>query len=618
MCGIFGILNLNGASVDLSLISQAANVQRHRGPDDEGYLLINTRTGSAIACAGQETDPRLTLPPLNNLRSEYFDLAFAFRRLSIQDLSPSGHQPMKSPDGRYWIVFNGEIYNYLELRTELLSRGAQFHTNSDTEVLLAAYQIWGESCLDRLNGMFAFAIWDMSTKTMFLARDRFGEKPLHYVYIPGRLFAFASEMKALWAAGVIEKEIHEETLALYKYYNQLDCGSQTFYRGIQRLPQAHCLRLASDELRKRRYWDIDPRATNEGGTDSEYAEKFRELFNDSIRLRLQAEVPVGASLSGGLDSSAIVFAMERLRQKDEAPKTFSARFDDPASDEGKWIELVTRAARVDAYSVWPSGEGLFDELSRVFWHQEEPFSSTSVYAQWSVMRLANQRGVTVLLDGQGADETLAGYHSYFEVIADDFMKSMNLSSYVTWRNECRRLHGVLPGSPQRVLIQSMPRSFKDALKSVRQKIAGGMVIQPLSPTYPAEFKEVSGLRKLLWWNTTRQGLAELLRYADRNSMAHSREVRMPFLDHRLVEFVFTLPEACLHRQGWTKWILREAIRGTVPEAIRQRVDKLGYMPPQDRWLGRRVWEDIMIEQLGRFEAAPGPSAQDSIETMKVS
>ena len=597
MCGIFGILNLNGAALDVSLTLQAAHAQRHRGPDDEGYLLINTATNSAIACSGPDTDPHLALPPLNSFRSESFDLAFGFRRLSIQDLSPSGHQPMARPDGRHWIVFNGEIYNYLELRSELISLGAKFYTNSDTEVLLAAYQTWGEACLDRLNGMFAFAIWDTVTKTMFLARDRFGEKPLHYVYVPGRFFAFASEMKALWAGGVIEKEIDEETLALYEYYNQLDCGEQTFYRGILRLQQAHCLRLTPEGLHKRRYWDIDPRVVNERDTESSYIEKFRELFNDSVQLRLRAEVPVGTSLSGGLDSSAIVFAMAELLQDHSAPKTFSARFDEPASDEGKWINLVTGATRVDAHDVWPTGEALFEELSHVFHHQEEPFSSTSVYAQWCVMRLAKEHGVTVLLDGQGADETLAGYHSYFDVIADDLLKSMNLSTYLTWVNECRRLHGVVPGSLQRILIQSMPRRVKDAVKSVRQQIAGEVVNRPLSPTYPAEFKEVSGLRKLLWWNTTRQGLPELLRYADRNSMAHSREVRMPFLDHRLVEFVFTLPESYLHRQGWTKWILREAIKGTVPEAIRLRVDKMGYMPPQQSWLGPRAWEGLMVEQL---------------------
>ncbi len=606
MCGIFGILNLNGEPLDVSLVSQATNTQRHRGPDDEGYVLLNTQTGRATSCGGPDTDPRLTLPLINTFEGEPIDLAFGFRRLSIQDLSPLGHQPMQSPDGRHWIVFNGEIYNFLELRAELISLGRRFHTNSDTEVLLAAYETWGESCLDRLNGMFVFAIWDTSTKTMFLARDRFGEKPLHYVYLPGRLFAFASEMKALWAARVVQREIDEETHDLYKYYNQLDCGEQTFYRDILRLPQAHCLRLSPAGLQKRRYWDLDPRLIDENRSDCWYTEKFRELFSDSIRLRLQAEVPVGASLSGGLDSSAIVFTMAQHLSEREAAKTFSARFDDPASDEGKWIDLVIGAARVDAHNVWPTGEGLFEDLSQLFWHQEEPFSSSSVYAQWSVMRLAKQRGVTVLLDGQGADETLAGYHSYFDVIADDLMKSLNLNSYRNWRKQCLELHGVAPGSPKRILIQSMPRTVKDVFKSVRQRMSGQGDIQPIRPEYPVEFKKVSGLRKLLWWNTTRQGLAELLRYADRNSMAFNREVRMPFLDHRLVEFVFTLPDACLHRHGWTKWILREAIKGTVPEPIRQRVDKLGYMPPQRRWLGRMVWEDIMLKHLGGSPAKPGP------------
>lgn len=609
MCGIVGIFNLNGASLDPAHILYAANAQRHRGPDDEGYLLINTRSGLTVACGGPDTDPRLALPPLNRFGNEHFDLAFGFRRLSIQDLSPSGHQPMNSPNGRHWIVFNGEIYNYLELRSELLSLGRHFHTASDTEVLLAAYQEWGESCLDRLNGMFAFAIWDTLTRSLFLARDRFGEKPLHYVHVPGQLFAFASEMKALWAGGVVEQTVNEETLALYKYYNQIDSGEQTFYRGILRLPQAHSLRLTAEGLHKRRYWDIDPRVRDETRTDSWYTERFRELFTESVKLRLRADVPVGGSLSGGLDSSAVVFVMGSLLQKGGVQKTFSARFDEPAWDEGKWIKLVTGATRVDAHDVWPTGKGFFDELAQVFWHQEEPFSSTSIYAQWSVMRLAKQYGVTVLLDGQGADEMLAGYHDYFDVMADDLLKSLNLTAYLNWRSECRKLHGVLPGSLKRILIQSTPRSLKNAVKSVRQKIAGVPPVQPLVPTYPAEFRDVSGLRKLLWWNTTRQGLVELLRYADRNSMAHSREVRMPFLDHRLVEFVFTLPERCLHRQGWTKWILREAFRGIVPEPITQRVDKLSYMPPQHRWLGPRVWEDIMLEQLAAGGAA-APAASE--------
>lgn len=603
MCGIVGIFNLDGASVKPERISGAAVSLRHRGPDDEGYLLVDTRTGANVSCGGFETDTRLELPAINEFKDQSFNLAFGFRRLSIQDLSPAGHQPMHSADGRLWTIFNGEIYNYPELRNELIAYGHHFHTGTDTEVILAAYQQWGESCLEHFNGMFALVIWDSVAKNIFAARDRFGEKPFHYVYVPGIVFAFASEMKALWAAGVVERKVHEETLSLYKLYNQVDSGEQTFYQDILRLPQAHYLMVNADgRLSKRRYWDIDPRVRIDGKSDAWYAEQFRQHLTESIRIRLRADVPVGSSLSGGLDSSTVVSVINRLLPLGGLQKTFSARFDDPSRDEGKWMTLVTQANRVEPHEVWPTAEGFWGELPRVFWHQEEPFTSTSIYAQWNVMRLARQHDVTVLLDGQGADEMLAGYHAYFDVLADDLMKSLNLPVYLNWRKECQTLHGVAPGSLKRVLIQSVPRRLKKTLRGFRQKTKGLPNVEPLVPTYPAEFKEVSGLRKLLWWNTTRQGLVELLRYADRNSMAHSREVRLPFLDHRFVEFVFTLPERCLQRNGWTKWILREAFRDIVPSAITNRVDKLGYMPPQS-WLGELVWEDIMYKQLTQQASA---------------
>lgn len=598
MCGILGIWNLGGQPLNLETLQAATTAIRHRGPDDEGYLLVNATSGKTIACAGSDTDRGLSLPRIDQFRNQHFDLALCFRRLSILDLSPTGHQPMHSGDGRLWIVFNGEIYNYVELRAELVSLGHQFHTGSDTEVILAAYEQWGDGCLQHFNGMFAFVIWDSAAKNLFAARDRFGEKPFHYVYVPGKVFAFASEMKALWAAGVVERKIHAETFALYQCYNQVDSGEQTFYEGVKRLPQAHSLTLSADLLlRTQRYWDVDPRIRDEGKTDDWYAAQFRQHLTESIRIRLRADVPVGSSLSGGLDSTAVVSIINRLLPPESLQKTFSARFDDPARDEGKWMGLVTRANRVEPHDVWPTAEGFWSELPGVFWHQEEPFTSTSVYAQWSVMRLARQHDVTVLLDGQGADEMLAGYHVYFDVLADDLMKSLNLPAYFSWRKECQTLHGIAPGSLKRIMIQGLPRGFKQTVKSFRQKTRGLPDVEPLVPTYPAEFKKVSGLRKLLWWNTTRQGLVELLRYADRNSMAHSREVRLPFLDHRLVEFVFSLPDRCLHRNGWTKWILREAVRDLIPSEIANRVDKLGYMPPQQRWIGNRVWEDIMLEQL---------------------
>ena len=595
MCGIFGIWNLDGRPIDLRAVKLATDAIRHRGPDDEGYLLVNTRTAAAISCAGPDTDDRLTLPDLEQFKSDHSDLAFGFRRLAILDLSPGGHQPMSSHDGRFWIIFNGEIYNYQELRTQLAEYGHNFKTTSDTEVILAAYQQWGDSCVEHFNGMFALAIWDTAAKKIFIARDRFGEKPFHYVYIPDRLFAFASEMKALWAARAAGREIHEETLALFTRYGQVEIGEQTIYKEILRLPQAHCLTLsASGGLQKRRYWDIDPRVRIEGWNDERYAEQFREHLVSSVRLRLRADVPVGSSLSGGLDSSTVVSVINRLLPESAVQKTFSARFKDPSRDEGKWMDLVTKSNRVERHDVWPSSEKFFEELSDVFWHQEEPFTSASVYAQWSVMRLARQNGVTVLLDGQGADEMLAGYHSYFNEVTDDLLNALNLRGYLKWRRDCFALHGVTPGGFRRALSHKTPEGLKRLLK----KGLGSLPeVEPATPVYPREFSKVSSLRKILWWNTTREGLVELLRYADRNSMAHSREVRLPFLDHHLVEFVFKVPERLLLRDGWTKWIIREAFRDFVPAEISNRIDKLGYMPPQEQWLGGLVWQDLMMGRL---------------------
>ena len=604
MCGILGIWKLDGSGVDVAALERATTAIRHRGPDDEGYLLIDTRSGRTQLCGGKDTTPELRLPDLSQSAADKFDLAFGFRRLSIVDLSPAGHQPMASQDKREWIIFNGEIYNYLELRAELISLGHQFHTGTDTEVILAAYRQWGEACVERFNGMFALAIWDAVEKSLFIARDRFGEKPLYYAYIPGKALVFASEMKALWAGGFAERKIYEPVAAAYKYFKQVETGEQTFFENIYRLPQAHTMKIsAAGELRRRRYWDIDPRIQEEGKSDEWYKDQFRDLLTDSVRLRLRADVPVGSSLSGGLDSSTIVSIISRLLPQGAVQKTFSARFDDSFYDEGRWMDMVTAVNKVERHDVWPTADNMFDELEKLMWHQEEPMNSTSIYAQFAVMRLARSGNVTVLLDGQGADEMLGGYHSYFGERGDDLVRSLDFQSYMRWRRECIEMHGGAPNSVKRVLVQSVPRPVKNTVRRFQQKAKGLPDVKRSDPVYSSEFKNISSFRRALWWNTTREGLVELLRYADRNSMAHSREVRLPFLDHRLVEFVFRLPERLLMRGAWTKWILREAFRGIVPDQIVDRVDKLGYMPPQQRWLGEQVWEDIMLDQLYGSDAA---------------
>jgi asparagine synthase (glutamine-hydrolysing) len=607
MCGIFGVWNLDGRQVDTQSVVAATTSLRHRGPDDEGFLLVNTQSARAALCSGPHTVLALDLPRIETFSAEQFDLALGFRRLAILDTSPAGHQPMPGADGDHWIVFNGEIYNYLELREELKTLGHHFHTGTDTEVILAAYRQWGSDLLPRLNGMFAFAIWDARARQLFLARDRFGEKPLHYVYVPGKFFAFASEIKALHATGLVERRLHEETYLRYKLHDQTDTGEQTFYENVLRLPQSHSLVVGADgSFDKRRYWDLDPRVSHEDKPDAWFAEKFREHFFESVRLRQRSDVPVGSSLSGGLDSSTVVSVMDRLLPEGAVQKTFSARFDDAAKDEGRWMEHVTRATRVEPHFVWPTGEQMFEEMDRLFHHQEEPFGSASIYAQWCVMRLAKEHDVTVLLDGQGADEMLAGYHPYFTVVANDLFNNWRFPAFISWRSSYKALHGK-PISPLNWTIrQGVPENLKRPVRKLMGKNGdgNGHAVERVVPVYPKEFEKVSALRKILWWHTTRQGLIELLRYADRNSMAHSREVRLPFLDHNLVEFVFSLPERLLIRDGWTKWVLRQAFRGVVPEPILNRVDKLGYEPPQQRWLGTSTWKETMLKQLEKPGGVP--------------
>jgi len=350
-------------------------------------------------------------------------------------------------------------------------------------------------------------------------------------------------------------------------------------------------------LEKRRYWDIDPRIQETGKSEAWHAERFRELVFDSVTLRLRSDVPVGSSLSGGLDSSTVVSVIDRVLPEGAVQKSFSARFHDVAKDEGKWIEHITKVTRVEPHFVWPTGEQMFAELDQLWYHQEEPYASASIYAQWCVMRLAREHGITVLLDGQGADETLAGYHPYFGVVADDLFRRLKLSSFVKLRSDYKMLHGVPLGSLKDTIKHTVPARLKRPLKAALRRNGNGGNVEPSIPQYPKDLEKVSALRKILWWHTTREGLVELLRYADRNSMAHSREVRLPFLDHRLVEFIFRMPDSLIMRDGWTKWILRQALKDVVPDVILNRVDKLGYEPPQQDWLGTLTWKELMLKQV---------------------
>jgi asparagine synthase (glutamine-hydrolysing) len=432
--------------------------------------------------------------------------------------------------------------------------------------------------------MFAFAIWDSGRERLFAARDRFGEKPFYYAIGPDYL-VFASEMKALFASGLVAAEPNPRAIYRYLALREVDAGEETPFLGVRSLLPAHSLSYSRRDRRlaTARYWDLDPDAHLVLGTDAAYAERFLDLLTDSVRIRLRSDVPVGSSLSGGLDSSSVVCLMKReLRGGNQ--KTFSARFHDPRLDEGKHIAQVVAWTGVAGREVFPDPHVLPDEMERIVWHQEEPFFSTSIFAQWCVMRLAREEGVTVLLDGQGGDETLAGYHTYFGPHFRDLLLRLRWKTLAGQAASYLRDHG--PREIPVILFTMLPERLRQPVRRCFRPLG----LHPESARAWKDERERAtthfrrGLDDAQYQTLTRTMLPPLLRYADRNSMAFSREVRLPFLDHRLVEFLFSIPPEQRLRGTTTKAVLRTATRGLIPEEIRTRKDKLGFEAPEAEWM----------------------------------
>jgi len=567
MCGITAVISMK--PLPAGVLDSMRDRLEHRGPD--GARSWITRTDNATIGLGH-------------------------RRLSIIDLSHAADQPMFAADDCIAIVFNGEIYNYIELRDELQAHGHTFHTASDTEVLLSAYEHWGPDCLEHLNGMFAFTIWDDAQRTLFAARDRFGEKPLFYTRLPGGGIAFASEMKALFAHPDVVATPSNSVVREYVAGRFYEDTPETMFSGVNRLMPAHAMLIGDDGIVRRhwRYWTPDYTAIRSDYTEPTAFDQFRELLTRSIRMRLRSDVPVGTSLSGGLDSSTIVclLARERGSTPTLTQNTFSGRFDttDPTLSEGPQIDLVVEAAKVDAHSVTPEPDELAAESELLHWHQEEPFLSASIYLQWCVMRLAHENGTTVLLDGQGADELLAGYQFYFPTYQFDLI---DRRQFVRLARETRlfrrRLHDASRG-----FVDSHRRFNRDSALSWPMlarglRPGGGVHHGPYDVGVPPAARGMR-LRRQIAEALQYNSLPQLLRYADRNAMAFSRETRFPFLDYALVDWCIGLPDRAFVNDGWQKWILRAATEGVLPPGIQWRADKVGYAAPLDIWLRGRLVE----------------------------
>jgi len=518
-------------------------------------------------------------------------------RLSIIDLSPGGHQPMSTRDGRFTLVFNGEIYNYRELRTELRALGYRFDTDCDTEVLLVAWQHWGSDCLKRLVGMWAFAIHDAHERTLTCVRDAFGIKPFFYSHEGGQ-FVFASELPALTRLLTRTPGMNPQRMYEYLVFGTYDTGVSTFLSGVERLPPAHLLTidLTRDRLTttSRRWWW--PSIDEQRISFDDAADELRHRFLDNIRLHLRSDVPVGAALSGGIDSSAIVGAIRHL-EPDADIHAFSFVNTGHPSNEEHWIDLVAHASNAKVSKVHLEATNLATDLDDMILAHGEPFGSTSIYAQYRVYQRAKHEGVTVTLDGQGADELLAGYERYRGARATSLLRAGKVPAAVAFAATWRQAGG--PGWPkafQQVGLDVVPARFQ----ALGYRL-GGMDVRPdwlavdrcrelgVHIGAPSWLREKAipnrRLAQTLRHSLTSFGLQELLKHADRNSMRWSLEARVPYLTTQLAEFCLSLPEEYLiSPNGQTKHVFRKAMRGIVPDQILDRRDKIGFETPEGAWL----------------------------------
>lgn len=572
MCGIAGIIS--SAPGNKQDVHQMISCISHRGPDGENVW----QNSSATATLGH-------------------------RRLAIIDLSAEASQPMHYLD-RYTIVHNGEIYNYKELRVQLSADGYVFKTQSDTEVVLAAYDRWKTECLQHFDGMFAFVIWDEKEQKVFAARDRFGEKPFYYVHTDEGLW-FASEIKALKKRG-FGKELNGNRLLQYistGFVQDVVDEETTFYKDIKKL-SARCyleFSLSSGQLSISPYFDIEKTTVNISAADA--VEQFKTLFFNSVSKRLRSDVETGTSLSGGLDSSSVVAAIHHLKKNNTVQKAFTASFPLFEKDETVFAARVAKQFGLQHYTTSPAAKDIVDDLEKFLAQHDEPVSSTSVYAQYKVYQLAKEHGVKVILDGQGADEILAGYSKYLhwflqELYVTDrntFNKERTAFNYHSFGFK-NKLTARFPswaaiGLERRSLNQQKNNSYLNR-DFVELNLDKEKIYKPV----------VRYLNDILYFDVFRGNLEELLRNADRNAMAHGVEVRLPFLNHELVQFVFSLPSLFKMHNGYTKHVLRQAMDYMLPKEITWRKDKVGFEPPQQQWMENKQMQDKIHEAKKKLAA----------------
>lgn len=547
MCGIVGIIKFDKEKVnELDLRNMMLSI-KHRGPDDEGVFISH-------------------------------DVGLGFVRLSIIDLSKSGHQPMISDDGKFVVIFNGEIFNYLEIKEELILAGVNFITNSDTEVLLKAYLKWGEACLDKFNGMWAFVIYNIEQRTFFASRDRFGIKPFYYLQNKD-FFAFSSEIQPLLKLVAGKPNANYDVIYDYLVYNRTDQTENTFFKEIKKLQHGCNLKISANQVTINKWYDLSSSVLKNSGISS--SKDFLNLFKDSVLLRLRSDVPIGVCLSGGIDSSSITSILiksDLIRNLN----SFSAVFgDNKKADESKYI----RAFQNDVANmnfIEPNSKSFYNDINNILDCHAEPFPGTSPYAQYKVMQLACGK-VKVTLDGQGADEMLAGYSDFYGYYFKELFLHFKLNKLLKEIYQYYKIHKSFYAI-RAFFYFILPTSIKSWIRVNQSSY--------MSKVFINDYKDSSLIAKtLLSSKTLREALLNhfeyklehLLKWEDINSMAFSIEARVPFLDHRLVESVIASESSLIINKGVSKFLLRDSMKGLLPKIIEERVNKIGFITPEDEW-----------------------------------
>ncbi|MBL8191716.1 MAG: asparagine synthase (glutamine-hydrolyzing) [Acidobacteria bacterium] len=575
------------SSESQQLAKRMCDVITHRGPDDAGYYVEG-------------------------------GVAIGMRRLSIIDIA-SGHQPISNEDGSVWIVFNGEIYNFAELRADLIARGHQFKTHSDTETIVHLYEEEGERCVERLRGMFGFAIWDRRENKLFLARDRAGKKPVHYTMV-GETLVFGSEIKSLLQFPGVERRANVEAISDYLSFGYVP-DPQTAFRGIHKLPPGHTMTFRDGRVTTRQYWNFQFDQTEQSPREERfYVERLRELIAESVRIRLVSEVPLGAFLSGGVDSSTVVAMMARAM--DQPVKTFSIGFSEASFDELNYARLTAERYRTDHHEfiVTPDVCRLVEEI---IWHHDEPFADASSIPTYVVSKMAREF-VTVILSGDGGDELFAGYERYlihqarnrFERIPRWFRRGVMLP-----------LSRALPRAAYgkqflRNISMSEGARFVDSLSyfgaDAKRSLLGETIKRDLnghdsSAAFEdlfAEPRSADQIERLLYLDSKTYLPGDILTKVDRMSMAHSIEARVPLLDYKLIEFVETIPSNLKLRGQTTKYILKQAMADLIPKEIVHR-PKMGFGVPLRKWLNNELREllyDTLTDRQARERGLLNPRA----------